>query len=460
MDYEILGTYSNMKKAVFGNSFLHQNKDLIYEIREFPIDSLDFIIRNSSLIFGTLNIPLRKNPKKIIALPTHIFICYDKTLMIYDNKGNVMKEFTSSDSIFVGSSGFLINDRVHFIVNLKANVIFVRESNKILNFNEDGTIFSVQCNDENENLSWTEENKSKGFLTGRTLRTNKVYDADGDIILKYGNYTVFRDKALIENIVCCTSIKLEVLKFESKTLKSSESFITENKVSSETSDCIIVLCKNFLFIIFKNLVIRKDINFAYLKIIPQKLIIHNYVNEESFYDCFLLFNCFKPISLFKNSGIEAFLSNLINFNLKLSIEFIKGLKMNSLKFKNFDFQLLMCKIYRLIDDSAKHIIDPWIEINSLTADQMFYIIIYFPNLLEKFIHLCKLEGKLFYLEDLKDFYIKTENIETYQKELLKQGLLIFNYKGLEYFNEIEAEQIRSQKSEYLKNLKLIGQTNF
>ena len=81
------------------------------------------------------------------------------------------------------------------------------------------------------------------------------------------------------------------------------------------------------------------------------------------------------------------------------------------------------------------------EYKTLNADQLFYVIIYKPELVETFISLCKLQKRLFYLLDLKEFYIKTGREEECRKLFLRNGLLLFEYKGLENLYKIEHLEI-------------------
>ena len=452
MDYEILGIYTNMRKAAFGSSLLYQAGDRVYEVREYFHDSLEFTIRNSTVIVNDVIFPLKRNNKKILAFPNLIFICYRKVLEIYSNKGELLKEVESIDDIFVGSYGFLIYNKTPFIVNFEGNFIFVCKSNNVLNFTEDGVIFSI-CGDETtERTEWNEENKSKGTFSIQSLKMSQEYTKDGECIFEEENFKIFRETALIEDVIICTSIKIESLECFDENINIQELKSSAVESSTETFDGVIVLCKKFLFVIAKGLVIRKNIESFFTKIIPQRFVVHNYVSEASFFDCILLINCFKPIKLIKIDGIVCFLSNMFNFSQALALKFIKNLKINSLKYNIINFESTMCKVYRLVDDSSKKVIDSWIDFNSLTSDQLYLVIIYKLELLSKFISLCKSDKKLFYLEDLKDFYIKTGNTEMFRKELLRQNLLIFKYKGLELMNQTESEEIESQRLLFMAKL--------
>lgn len=443
MHYEVTGIYTNKKKSNFNNSILFSNNDKVYEIQEHSENSLPYLIVGSSLVVNDLILPLKSNFKKILVFPKIFFICYRTTLQMFESSGNLIKEIESKESIYIGSYGFLILGKTPFIVNYQGNFIFSPRPNNVLNFTEDGTIFSVDSTESiiDTRFDCQEENTVKGTLVIESMKNKKAYDKDGECILEFQDYKIFKNTAIISDIISCASIKLEALP------SSCENLAIE--LPTEMIDCVIVVCKGYVFTIFGDIVVRKATNANLTKIIPDRFVIHNYLEEASVYDCILFINCFRTISLTKWDEIESFLSSLMNFNHKITTKFINGLKWNSLKSEIFNFTTLMCKVFRLVDDISKAFIESWIDFSSLNADQMFYVVIYKPDLLEKFISLCKSERKLFYLPSLKDFYIKTGRAEICKKKLLEQGLLVFEYEGLEIFNEIENRQIESQRLECL-----------
>ena len=69
--------------------------------------------------------------------------------------------------------------------------------------------------------------------------------------------------------------------------------------------------------------------------------------------------------------------------------------------------------------------------NDLDADQMFFVVMRKPVLISKFISLCKDQRRLFYLLKIKQDFVKQGQTDHCKKLFLEQGLLIFDYKGLE-----------------------------
>ncbi|ELA41109.1 uncharacterized protein VICG_01902 [Vittaforma corneae ATCC 50505] len=291
-------------------------------------------------------------------------------------------------------------------------------------------------------------NEEKCFVI-QDLNSKIVYDADGEIILSFHDCRVLKNTAKISNVTTCTSIKLQVF---------SASSSNNNKDCGSNyvfSDCIVVLCTDSVFVILDDIVVKRPLKERFAHILPERFVVHNYVNECSIYDCLLLINCIRPVFLFKTGEIEGFLAALMNINANQNIRFaenfIKGLKLNSktLAEQHKDHQTILCRVYRQVDDDSKKLLDSHIDFKTLNADQMFYIVIYKPELMKNFIHLCKLQKRLFYLEDLRDFYAKTGRVDECKRLFLENGVLMFKYNGVEKFYEIEKQQIESQRLEFI-----------
>lgn len=484
MDYKIIGVYNENKDSSFNGSFLYNFNGKKYEIQEFPIDN-SYVLTKNTVIVGDISFPLRLKYKKIIVTNSNLFICYSQILEIYDLNGNLIREIISKEPIIIGNNGFIVYDKSYFIVNLESNTVFIKKIPNIVDFTGDGKIFTYEnitnnnsidqklfdkelidnttsidnnnsidkdivnnnnsidndiaknTNSINSNSISNNNNLSDKHLMEIRLHSNKIFNFDGEIITKFREYTIFKKTAKITNFIACSTFKL---------LK-----INDNSFS----DCTIVLCTDFLFVIFDDIIIRKELSKKFSHIIHQKFIIHNYLERESFYDCILLINCIKSTELHKSDQIEQFIISLFALNIEKDFirEFIKSFMANfsdSLNIENrIYYKTILCRIYRQVDDPSKQFLDEFIDFRSLNADQMFLIIIYKPDLTDQFIALCKFEERLFYLEDLRDFYIKTERIDECKGLFLKNGMLLFEYKGLEKLYEIEKQQIKAQRLSFV-----------
>lgn len=501
MDYKIIGIYNEKKESTFNGSFLHLHEGKKYEIMEVP-SKKRYAIKGHSVIVDGVVFPLHQSFQKIALTDTFLFICYKKTLEIFSLEGDLVKEVVSKEPIVVGPHGFILFNKVHYILNLDAHSVFVHRHDNILSFTGEGRIFAAepsridvgeikqqnmgiassepsglgdgpgtrepmldQTNEskksdrhvEGSETDFAKENMLTSVESGSTfneercfvvqdLNNKTVYNVDGEVLLSFQGYEVFRGTARILNVVTCTSIKLQVF---------STTTANDNSDSSPMfSDCITVLCSDFVFVILDDIVVKKPLNEKFTHILPEKFVVHTYVSKCSIYDCLLLINCIRPTSLFKTSEIEGFLVALMNIgigqNAKFVEGFIKGLELNSKAPAKHhrDYQTILCRVYRQVDDDSKKFLDRHISFKVLDADQMFYIIIYKPELVKNFIHLCKLQRRLFYLEDLRDFYIKTGRVGECKRLFLENGVLLFEYNGVEKFYEIEKRQIESQRLEF------------
>lgn len=425
MDYRIIGVYTDKKESVFGESFLVPSGEKKYEVVEFPIDGSYRKQGDSILVDGLANgvkFPLKQSYSAIRVSDTFVFICYKKTLQIYDKNGRLMKEIMSTDPIMMGNGGFIINDTARYIVNMSYHIHFIENTENIMNFTDEAV------------LIFTDKRSDTNILSIK--QTNKVvtFDSDSECLFSFKDYKVYRNTAKIENPVASSIIKLKTR--------------NRNRSDEKYEDCIIVTTSTDVFVISEDIIVRRCLDRCYYKIVPERFIVHDYIGECSIYDCIVVLNCFKSTILYKENEIEGFLVAFINSkqNPELLGVLIDNLLLNS---DCIDSVKILCRAYRQVDDESRLFLDRFILMDTLDADKMFYIVIYKPSFVSKFINLCKLQKRLFYLEDLKQFYDKTGRTAECKKLFLESGILIYEYKGLEILNSIERKQIESQKMEYL-----------
>lgn len=457
MDYKQLGVYSLKKDSTFNGNFLKVHDGYKYEILEFPIGR-KYTVENSTVLVGSVKFPLRKKFRKIFASDSFLFICYDKLLEIYELGGSLVRKIESSENIICGTGGFLVFDRVDYILNRSCETVFVTRVPNIIDFTDDGVIMSIDCplNDGRDGISPSNPRigMEKGNLIVQSMNRKALYNSTEEPIANFGEIAVYSSTANIDNIIACSNIKLETLcplnDANPVALKASSKSANEAGV---LLDCIIVLCKNCVFVMYDDLVVRKQLESPLTHIIPERFVAHNYVQEVSIYDCILTLNCFRTVRLFKSEGVENFLVGLMNsgnVDKRLYESFIDGLRAN--ESPAVPYNTILCRVYRQVDDKMKGDLDRFITIDRLSADELYYLIIYKPDLTERFVQLCKKEKRLFYLDDLRLFFEKTSRADELKKIFLRNGVLIFEYDGLSRLIGIERNEINAQKACFLASV--------
>jgi hypothetical protein len=467
MDYRILGVYNEKKDETFGNTFLYTFEDKKYEVEEFKIYK-NFRVVSNKLYAHNKVFPLERNNKSIVVTDRLVFICYEKILEVYNKSGKLIKRLSSGNYIRIGTGGFFISDEVTYVVNLDGDTIFTRTSEEIVDFMNDGKVLYIknleinESTDENDmrdvvhegsvsnnDLPDVSNNKlidklhhmERNYLVIENCKKKVEYNRESNLLFAFQGYKVYNKMAKIMDVISCSSMLVEV-------------FNSEEKEEKTFSTCAIILCKAALFLIFDDIIVEKSLDKEFVKIIPERAVVHNYAEENSFYDCLLVLACFKEIKLYKMKDVEDLMVALINSdqNRDFVKKLIKSLEMSTGE-NQIRLNTILCRVYRQIDDTSKEFLDQFIDIDKLDADTMFYIIIYKPDYTERFIKLCKAQERLFYLEDLRSFFEKTDRVDECRQLFLENGILMFEYKGLEKFNRIEKMQIESQRMRFRSKLK-------
>lgn len=449
MDYKRLGVYSLKKDSVFNGNFLKVYDGHKYEIHEFPIGRR-YVLGNSVVMVECVKFPLKKRFRNILVSENFLFICYDKILEIFDLRGSLVRRIESSEDIICGTGGFLVFDRVHYILNRLCETVFVTHVPNIMDFTEDGVIMSI-----NEHPVDGDSNPDhKGNLIVQSMYKKILYDRTRDPVVEFDDITVYEGIVDIRNVVSCSSIKLETLRSHdyaehTPTLQCMDIQQGVHK-RGLFLDCIVVLCKDCVFVIYDNVVVRKQLVCQLTHIIPERFVVHNYVQEVGIYDCILMLSCFRAVRLFRSEGIESFLIGLMSSGVvkKLYEKFIDGLRANA----TIPCNVILCRAYRQVDDRLKEILDQFIIVDRLDVDELYYLIIYKPDLTERFVQMCKRKRRLFYLDDLKSFFEKTNRASELKRIFLQNGILIFEYCGLEKLIEIERSEINAQRACFLSSI--------
>lgn len=429
MDYKVIGVYNEKKETSFNRAFLHTFNNKKYEIVEIPGEHY-YEIKGNFVIYTGIKFPIRNDWKSIRLTDSRVFICYSNTLEIFNHKGKMIRKLDSLAPIAIYRNGFVLKDVTDFMVNFVVDTfLFLPQITDMIEFTSEGKVFGLL------------EDAGKQFLGSRTLDETTQYAFDGEILAELEEYVVFRDSAQISDVISVACVKVDV--FENEPVPNIRSI-----------DCIIALCKTFVFVIIDNIIVRKSLTGQFIGIVPERWVVHNYIDEVNISTCILLVNCFKALNLSKISGIEGFLLSLLNSgqHTTLADAFIVNLKFNTEKLCS-DYATLICRVYRQASDNARLFLEKHIDFAKLDADQMFYVIIYKQQLARQFVNLCKKERRLFYLPDLMRFFIKTGRSEECKRMFLEAGLFIYEHRGFEKLYAIEKLEIESQRLLYLADFR-------
>lgn len=247
MDYKIVGKYNQNKESLYNENLLIEHDNAKYEISKFPIYS-NYSIVKDKFVLESIKIPLKKKYKKIEVRQNHIFICYDKRLEIYNMDGSSFKVIQSTESIVIGSGGFLVFDKVYYIFNYFCDTIFIENPTGVIDFSAEGEMLYL----DNGNLA---------IKFGDEI---KVYNQETKPMLNLENIDIFNHSSLISNVISCKIINIKSISEEKN--KNDEN----KKIDKEPSNCFIVLCKENIFLIYNDLIIRKSISSGFTDLIPER----------------------------------------------------------------------------------------------------------------------------------------------------------------------------------------------
>lgn len=379
-------------------------------------------------------IPLRPGFGKIVVGPKYIFVEFGNSLEVLHHNGELFRCFVGNNVICenglflitgLSSSVSPIGLSISYVVDSDANAIFTKSRNNIMDFTEEGDVVYLINGSDKSKEEITDNNDT--YLIIESFKDLKRYDFASDPIFEMEDIMAYENGTIIQNTRCCAHLYLE-----------------EPNESPVMHPCFVVLCTNEIFVIFKNYVIRKGINKEYLKIGADEFVIHNYLERESFYELILVLSLFSNIRIDFPEKIEGFLCKLIHCNIKVE-PFLERIFSNyNLKSDISDH--IICRAYRRVDDKAKAMLDTYIEITKLSADALYYIIIYKLEYIDYFVKLCIKEKRLFYLRELVPFFDKINKLKELRVCLLRNQLFILDYRGFEKIIEMEKMEIDSQES--------------
>jgi len=264
-----------------------------------------------------------------------------------------------------------------------------------------------------------------GTLKYKRIGLVYCFDSYGEALLEIDQIKIYRNTASIASIIETSCIRIES---------------PENEHAA-----FLILCKHHFYIIYEDIVIEKCLKNVYLKIDLEKCEIHSYLFSEGFNDmlfAILIFYKVAPTWSTANGAIEQLICLLIANNIEAEhiYRFVGNLN-HPLQKHTFDgashlhspslacntthhpYNTQLCKAYRLTDDRGRSILDKLICFDSLSVDDLRYVIIYREDKVEDFVAMCKRQKRLFYLPDLVRFYEATNRRELIKEHLLLAGIV-------------------------------------
>lgn len=402
------------------NTFITSDNITKHFTENYP--GIPFILKGLKLTFLHKSITFSHYPNFIFITDKLIFVGigdqFISKLEIRNHDGNILKTFKSS-KIIHKDGRFISFDEPPYIINSFANTAFCKFHNSsishcnILDFSDDGRILYLNNN---------------GVLVISSMTGCINYDQNLECIDIIGSNYIYSN-TIIDNVICACNFQINL------------------NIESTDTTCFVLLNENCIFLIYKDIVIKKNISKSYYKIDIAEFNVHNYVESESFYDMILCLSIFVPDIKISNAiKIEDMLSKLFIINKHVE-KFLINIYDSYLD--NSDLRdNILCRVYRRIDDYGKCFLDKYLDFKVLTSDNLCLVIIYKLDLIDHFIKLCIEEKRLFYLADLVSFYEKIERSEEFKLALLKNGLFIYNYDGLEDIIGLEKIEIESQRNAF------------
>lgn len=428
MDYELIGIHTNKKDSLYNGNNLIENGNLKYEYKDIQINQR-YRIEGNTLFFDAVEVGLKRKFTKIVLNSNYLFVCYQMHLEIYNQKGEIIRKIESKERIILGTEGFLIQEDVFYILNLHCNSIIIDQE-------IDGISISKLLDDI---LDFTDNGiialKKDGFFAIKSP-TNQiiVYSNQKSEEISIDDLKVYKDTCIIKCPISCVSVKLK----------------TNSNNESEPIHCFIVLDESNICFVYNDLIVKKSIKCKNMRILRERFVLHDYTKEVDLIFCIFLINCYRSTNIFDPLEVEKFLLLLFlkypSFQSNLTDVFLTNFKSYMLETNRKDLHdEILCRVYRQIDDSSKKFLASYIDFDSLTVDNLTLVIIYMPELVSKFVSLCVKFKRLFYLDDLIDFYEKTNRLEELRPLLLENNLLILEYPGFEELIKSEREEIRAQE---------------
>lgn len=381
---------------------------------------------------------LRKHPVNLFITDLHIFINYGAVLEVLRRNGAPFKKFEAEKFSF--KNGIFCAEHEPWLVLQDATTVFTARAANIIGLDPTGTLYCTTDSAQS----------ADSFLVRETLRGRQVFSVDSEPVWSIGEITVHRGTALIRDIIRTDCMPLQRMQPRGGQCLS-------------TVYCQVVLCREAIVLVCEGLVIRKRVRHGFTHTAVHRYAVHNITDEMGFYELVAVLSQFVPVVLDQAGEVENFLVGLL-LQRKCVERFVDVIRKNSIKNDGAEdtseagrrsggghcnavgLETVLCRAYRRTDDWGRGVLDRYIDARRLNVDDLSYIIIYRLECIDRFVSLCAEHNRLFYLPPLIRFTMNVGRDEPLRKALLRHGLLLFRFRGLERLTDCERRELSAQQA--------------
>ena len=422
MDYKFVGKYTNkFKIPESSENFFVKHNNEIYEYRLIPTKEI-----------------FKYNSKSVIAYKQNglLFVMYEKKLEIYKD-GKLHKKYKSIRPIIDNNGIFLITEESKsYIVTEKGTTAFclIKDIKKVIYFLEDGTIFYTEEVEDDKSADETNtkiKDDCECYDCKHTLPNTKTFFKGYLVSNKINKIRKYNE---VPHPVC--NIDGYIFTYLNRIQISNIIKMSHKVIDNKTF--IIILAEDGLYVIYKNMVVYLKCK-GFIEIVPERMVIHNYLNERNISEVFATFAFFIKIRLddSRSYAPERLLCRVIKNHSGFSDNFYCTF-INNLSNK------IICKAFKLIDEDGKMELLNYIKFKELNAEESFLVIPYFQEEYKEFIDKAIKESKLFLVKDFYEFMKKGGREIEVRKYLLQCNILLDSeeYDWLVKLQEMEMESQR------------------
>ncbi|OQS55370.1 hypothetical protein EHP00_724 [Ecytonucleospora hepatopenaei] len=292
----------------------------------------------------------------------------------------------------------------------------------------------------------------EGYLVINKQGIVKVFNKENKPIFSMDDIFIYSENVIIKDVI---SVKHFILN-ESSDANTEYNFMRVNKTNKEPSKKLtffIALTLNGVYVFHNNIYVFMKCR-GYIRIVPERLVIHNYIHEIDISGLVVLH------SMFMKNNKEMFnAKNMINLKsermvCKVVTHEIYENKVPEDFYNNFIKSCsteILCKAYKMVDEKCKKEIYRLlcdrhtclrknskisekmqsISINlsnnkMLSAYSLFLLVTYNYHIYKLFIDQCIFENKLHYIHEYYMYLVKLDNYKEVEGYLLSKEIIFSN----------------------------------
>ncbi|KAI4291788.1 hypothetical protein PAPHI01_1062 [Pancytospora philotis] len=447
MSHRYIGSYKDAASAPSGRAHVLIATPDGHKCFVSTPAGISYTLKERALCFRNSCIALEAEPVEILVTEKYAIVQYRRKLVFHGHDGALRRVFIS-DNIVHDAGLWMVNDPLAYIVDAAGDTVFTKQQERVQGFTANGEVLY---------LAGGLDGNPPAHLVVESLKSRTAYCEDSEPLVSMDQLSIYLRIARIENVVAASRVRL--------------ARIGPSRELAEVV-CPAVLTDSHFFLIAGDYIVRKSLAKQYTHFEPASFAVHDLVSGETVYDAVAALCCCMRIRVAGTSCLENMLCHSIIKSMPFDL-LVENIKVNcALDYEAYEARrvaeqkpldqaasilqihaaappisamAVLCRAYRRVDDRGKALLERHIEPASLSADELQYIIIYKPHLLEEFVWLCIRDSRLFYLRDLADFYSKAGKFPEIQAVLLKRGLLLHDYPGLEKIVAMEKAEVDAQE---------------